>query len=150
MSLIQRIRFARALRHRPFALMWLGQTFSALGDGAYSIALAWLILLLTGSATALGVVLIANTIPRLLFLLIGGVAADRLSRRVIMLWSDSVRAVLVLLITLLAWTHLLQLWHLVVLGLFFGFVDGFFIPAYQSLPPQVVPTEDLPSANALS
>jgi MFS family permease len=148
--LIQRFRFARALRHRPFALLWLGQSISALGDGAYYIALAWLILLLTGSATALGVVVIANAVPRLVFLLLGGVAADRFSRRAIMLWSDSGRAALVLLIALLAWAHLLQLWHLIVLGLFFGFVDGFFTPAYQSIPPQIVPKEDLPSANALS
>jgi MFS family permease len=148
--LIGRIRFMRALRHRQFALLWFGQTISALGDGAYYTALAWLILLLTGSATAMGVVVIANSIPRLAFLLIGGVAADRLSRRMVMLWSDSGRAVSVLLITMLAWTHLLQLWHLVVLGLFFGLVDGFFIPAYQSIPPQLVPGEDLASANALN
>src|SRR5215469_378968 len=80
LAFLQRLRFARALRHRPFALLWLGQTISALGDGAYYVALAWLILLTTGSATALGVVVIANAIPRLVFLLIGGVAADRFSR----------------------------------------------------------------------
>ena len=106
--------------------------YFSLGDGAYFTALAWLILLLTGSATAMGIVVAAGAIPRVMFLLIGGVAADRLPRRVVLLCSDVGRAIVVLAITVLAWTHLLQLWHLIVLSLFFGFVDGFFIPAYQS------------------
>jgi len=67
-----------------------------------------------------------------------------------MLWSDTGRALVVFAITALAWTHLLQLWHLILLSLFFGVVDGFFIPAYQSIPPQLVTKEDLPSANALN
>ena len=145
-----RVRLVRALRHRPFALLWFGQTISRLGDGAYYTALAWLILLLTGSATAMGIVVTAGTIPNVLFLLLGGVAADRLPRRLVMLWSDIGRGVLMLLITVLAWTHLLQVWHLVVLSICFGFVDGFFFPAYQSIPPQLVPTEDLASSNALT
>jgi len=145
-----RIRLVRALQHRPFALLWIGQTISRLGDGAYYTALAWLILLLTGSATAMGIVIMAGTIPNVLFLLLGGVAADRLPRRLVMLWSDIGRGALVLLIAMLAWSHLLQVWHLVVLSICFGFVDGFFMPAYQSIPPQLVPTEDLSSSNALT
>ena len=148
--MLGRIRFVRALKYRPYALLWVGQTISSLGDGAYFTALAWLILLLTGSATAMGIVVAAGAIPRVMFLLIGGVAADRLPRRVVLLCSDVGRAIVVLAITVLAWTHLLQLWHLIVLSLFFGFVDGFFIPAYQSIPPQLVTKEDLPSANALN
>ncbi len=149
-ALVGRVRLVRALRHRSFALLWFGQTISRLGDGAYYTALAWLILLLTGSATAMGIVVTAGTIPNVLFLLLGGVAADRLPRRLVMLWSDIGRGVLMLLITVLAWTHLLQVWHLVVLSICFGFVDGFFFPAYQSIPPQLVPTEDLASSNALT
>ncbi len=149
-TLVSRIRFVRALKYRPYALLWIGQAISNLGDGAYYTSLAWFVLLLTGSATAMGIVVTASAIPRVLFLLIGGVAADRLPRRLVMLWSDTGRAIVVILITLLAWVHLLQLWHLIVLSLFFGFVDGFFIPAYQSIPPQLVTKEDLPSANALN
>jgi len=148
--LASRIRFIRALKYKPYALLWIGQTISSLGNGAYYTALAWLVLLLTGSATAMGIVVTASAIPRILFLLIGGVAADRLPRRLVMLWSDTGRAIVVLLITVLAWVHLLQLWHLIVLSLFFGLVDGFFLPAYQSIPPQLVTKEDLPSANALN
>lgn len=149
-ELASKIRFTRALSSRPFTLLWIGQTISSLGDGAYTMALAWFILLLTGSATAMGLVVTASAIPRVLFLLFGGVVADRLPRRLVMLWSDAGRAIVVLLIATLAWLHLLQLWHLIVLSLIFGFVDGFFIPAYQSIPPQLVASEDLPSANALN
>lgn len=144
------VRFARALGSRPFALLWAGQTISALGDGAFFIAVAWQVLLLTGSATAMGGVLIAQSVPRVIFLLVGGVVADRLPRRLVLLWSDSGRALAVLLIAALGWLQLLQLWHLVALALVFGVADAFFTPAYQSIPPQLVPVEDLPSANALT
>lgn len=149
-AITTRARFARALQSRPFALLWAGQTISALGDGAYITALAWQVLILTGSAAAMSLIVIAETIPRLVFLLIGGVVADRLPRRLVMLWSDGGRAVAVLLVALLGWAHVLQLWHLIVLSLFFGFVRGFFMPAYQSIMPELVEKENLPSANALN
>jgi MFS family permease len=145
-----RLRFARALRSPAFALLWSGQTISALGDGAFLIALAWQVLVLTRSGTAMGIVLVAQSIPRLLFLLLGGVAADRLPRRLVMLWSDSGRALLVGAIAVLGWLGLLQFWVLVVLALCFGLADAFFIPAYQSIPPLLVETEALTSANALT
>lgn len=149
-NVTDRLRFARALRSRSYALLWTGQTISALGDGAFMVALAWSVLILTGSATALAEVLIAQSVPRLLFLLIGGVVADRLPRRLILLWSDGGRAVVVLLIGVLFLLHLITLWHIVTLAVLFGIADAFFAPAYQAIPPQLVPPEDLPSANALT
>jgi MFS family permease len=140
----------RALGSRPFALLWAGQTISALGDGAFYTALAWTVLLLTHSGTAMGVVAIAQVGPVLLFLLVGGVAADRLPRRLVLLWSDGGRGLVVLAIAALGWLGLLQFWHLVILALLFGIADGFFMPAYQAIPPQLVAVEALPSANALS
>lgn len=145
-----RVRFLRALRSRPFALLWSGQTISSLGDGAFQTALAWQVLVLTGSGAAMGAVLIARGIPMLVFLLIGGVAADRLPRRLVMLASDAGRAAAVFAIALLGSLHLLQLWHLVALGLAFGVVDGFFMPAYQSITPGLVEVDELPSANGLT
>ena len=145
-----RLRFLRALRSRPFALLWAGQTISALGDGAFYTALAWTVLLLTHSGTAMGIVAIAQVGPVVLFLLVGGVAADRLPRRLVLLWSDGGRGLVVLAIAALGWLHLLQFWHLVILALLFGIADGFFMPAYQAIPPQLVAVEALPSANALT
>ena len=71
------MRVFRALSNRSFALLWSGQTFSRLGDSLFTIALALWVLQKTGSATAMGVVLICSTIPMLLLLLFGGVAVDR-------------------------------------------------------------------------
>ncbi len=145
-----RPHFARALHSRPFALLWTGQTISALGDGAFVTALSWQALQLTGSAMAMGMVVLAQTLPMILLLLLGGVVADRFPRQQVMLWSDASRAVAVLLIAALGMMHLLQLWHLVLLALFFGTVRGFFSPAYQSIIPQLVSKGDLPSANSLT
>ena len=115
-------------------------------DGVTLTALAWQVLVLTGSGTAMGAVLIAETIPRVLFLLLGGVVADRFSRRKVMIWSDSVRGIAVAAIAVLGQLNVLALWHLIVLGAIFGMASAFFFPAYQSIPPQLVDAEQLPSA----
>ena len=62
-----RLKFAPALKSRPYAMIWLGQTISNLGDGIFYIALAWQVLLMSHSGTAMGIVLIAGTVPRLVF-----------------------------------------------------------------------------------
>lgn len=149
-SLLARARFARALSFRPFALLWTGQTLSSMGDGAFFTVLSWQVLLLTGSAAALGLLVAAQTLPTLVFILIGGVTADRFSRRVIMIWSDVGRAIVVLIIAVLAWLHLLQFWHLIFLVIAFGTADGFFRPAFRSIGPELVDKEALSSANALN
>ncbi len=141
--------FAQALRYPSFALLWIGQVVSELGDGAFDVALAWKILLLTGSATAMGLIMTAETLPRVLFFLLGGVAADRFPRRMILLLSDIGRAVVVFVIALFAGLNILQLWHLIILALFFGVVKGFFRPAFRSMSPQLVGKETLQSANSL-
>lgn len=87
----------RAFSNRSFALLWSGQVISRLGDSFYTIALAWWVLQKTGSATAMGVVLICSTVPLLLFLLFGGVAGDRLPRLRLMLGSDLIRGGVVML-----------------------------------------------------
>lgn len=149
--ILQKIRFLRVFHHsRSFTFMWSGQTFSSLGDGAFLTAQAWQVLLLTGSAAIMGVVLIAETIPLLLFLLIGGVVADRLPRKLVMICSDASRACVVLTIAALSWFHLLQIWHMICLSLIFGLVRGFFRPAYKSILAEIVQKQDLPSANALT
>src|SRR4051794_23641531 len=123
-----KLRFARALRSRSFALLWLGQTISTLGDGVYLTALAWQVLTLTGSGAAMGIVLIATAVPRVLFMLLGGVIADRLPRRLVMLWADAGRAVAVGAIAILSYTNTLEFWHLIALGLLFGLSQAFFLP----------------------
>ncbi len=149
-SSLKRLMFVHAFKSRPFAMIWIGQTISSLGNGVFSLALAWQVLLMTHSATAMGIVLIADMLPRLIFVLIGGVMADRLSRRLIILWSDGGRGVITLIISILGFTGHLQFWHLILESLIFGIVDGFFSPAILAIIPDLVEKDDLPSANALS
>jgi MFS family permease len=139
----------RALSQRSFALLWSGQTISRLGDSLYAIALAWWVLEKTGSATAMGIVLICSTIPMLLLLLIGGIVVDRLPRVRLMLASDLLRGGMVVVIAFLAFQQRLELWQLCVMSAFFGLVQAFFYPAYTAVIPDLVATDLLPSANSL-
>ncbi len=140
----------RSLHHRAFLLLWIGQTISRVGDFMYEIALAWWVLEKTGDATLMGGVLVAAITPSIIFYLIGGVAVDRFSRVGLMLASDAARGAVVLLVSYLAFTDQLEIWEIFAASLFFGIVDAFFQPAFTALVPQIVPEEDLPSANSLS
>ncbi|HET8845084.1 MAG TPA: MFS transporter [Ktedonobacteraceae bacterium] len=148
-SLTQKFHFARAIKSRSFTFVWLGQLISTLGDGIFFTALSWQVLVMTGSATAMGVVLMASVVPKLVLVLVGGALADRLPRKHIVLWSDAGRGILLLLLAIFSWMHLLQLWQFFIQALLFGIIDGFFDPAILSLTPELVKTEDLPSANSL-
>jgi len=97
-----------SLRHRSFALLWSGQTISRLGDSLYSVALAWWVLQATGSAAAMGTVLIFSFAPMLIFLLIGGVAVDRLPRLRVMFVTDLVSGLVVTVVAVLAATGRLE------------------------------------------
>lgn len=149
-TLADRLQFARALQSRPFALLWAGQTISVLGDAVFTIAITWEVLLLTGSATAMSLIVIAQWGPKIVLLLFGGVLADRVSRRLLMLWADAGRGCTVLLVAWLSWSHQLQFWHLVALAPLFGIVSSFFDPAYQAIMPQLVEADALASANSLN
>jgi MFS family permease len=140
----------RALRHRPFALLWSGQTISRLGDDFYRIALVWWVLQKTGSAVVMGAVLIFTTAPMLLFLLLGGALVDRLPRLPLMLISDIVRGAAVGLMAALSFADALEVWHIYIISLIFGLLDAFFLPAYRAAVPELTPAEILPSANSLT
>ena len=140
----------RSLQHRPFALLWTGQTISRLGDSLYRIALSWWVLEKTGSAVAMGIVLIFSQIPLLLFLLIGGVVVDRLPRIRIMFASDVLSGLVIASVAVFSWLNLLEIWHIYIASIIFGFVEAFFFPAYQAVIPEITPSELLTSANSLN
>ncbi len=146
----QTMNVLRSLKHRPFALLWTGQTTSRLGDSLYRIALSWWVLEKTGSAVAMGTVLIFSQIPLLLFLLIGGVVVDRLPRIRIMFTSDTLSGLVITFVAVFASFDILQIWHIYIASMLFGFVEAFFFPAYQAVIPQITPPELLTSANSLN
>ena len=134
---------------RAFRLLFAAQSISSLGDRLVPVALAFAVLDLTGSATALGAVLAAQTIPLVAFVLFGGVWADRLSRRRVMLTSDLVRAVSQGASAALLLTGRAHLWELVALQAVYGTAVAFFGPAALALVPETVETTQLQQANSL-
>ncbi|MFL5677276.1 MAG: MFS transporter [Chloroflexota bacterium] len=144
-----RVSLLAPLAGRDYRLVWIGESVSLLGDQFNTIALAWLVLGLTGSGFALGVILIAAAIPRGTFLLVGGVLSDRISPRDLALVSNVARAVLTTLVAGLVIGDRVELWHLAAVGVVFGTVDAVFLPAINTLVPRLVPVERLAAANAV-
>jgi MFS family permease len=139
----------RPLEHREFRLLWAGQAISAFGDGLVSVALAFAVLRIGGSASQLGLVLTASAISRVAFFLVGGVWADRLPRQLVMLASDLVRAAQQIVIGVLLVAGAARVWHLVVGAVVFGAATAFFLPATSGLVPETMPAAGLQQANAL-
>ena len=142
--------FFGALRERQFRLLWLGQATSTLGDGLVPVALAFAVIQsLDRGPTALGIVLAAQTLPMVAFVLAGGVWADRLPRQIVMLVSDSVRGVVQATLAILLLTGTAEVWHLAVLMAIYGTAQAFFQPAATGLVPATISPERLQQANAL-
>ena len=140
----------RVLRHRDFRLLWLANSASTLGDDIVRVALALFVVDLTGSATDLGLVLAAYSLPLVGFLLVGGVVADRLPRHRLVIATDLARSALHALLALLIVTGEVRIWHLVVIGVLFGAAEAFYRPAATGLLPQTVPEDEIQEANAVT
>ena len=138
-----------ALEERQFRLLWIGQSASAVGDAFSGIALAFAVFEIGRSATALGLVLAAYTVGRVVFILAGGVWSDRLSRRRVMIACDLIRGAVQAAVAAALIAGFAELWHLVVAGLVVGSASAFFGPAATGLVPQTVSAGRLQQANAL-
>jgi MFS family permease len=137
------------LRERTFRLLWFGQAVSAIGDSLTPVALAFAALQVGHTASALGLVLAASTTARVVVLPLGGVWADRLPRQLVMLSSDSIRAITELTLAAILLSGHGQLWILIVLAMVDGAASAFFTPASAALVPQTVTAGRLQQANAL-
>ena len=138
-----------ALQEREFRLFFTGQLVSLLGDAVTPFALAWAVLDLTGSESDLGFVLAAKVAPLVVFLLVGGVFADRLPRRGVMLTADVARMAIQAATAALLLSHTARIWELIVLQAFAGTGTAFFNPASTGLTPMTVSSGRLQEANAL-
>lgn len=136
------------LGERSFRLLFIGQGVSAIGDGVAPIALAFGVLELTGSVRDLGLILAARSLPLIVFVLIGGVWSDRLSRQAVMLFSDLARAGAQGASAALLLGGGAHIWELACLQAVYGFAKAFFGPASTGLLPQTVRSEQLQQANA--
>jgi MFS family permease len=147
-----RSRFADALRplaSRPYRLMRLGSTTSALGDAVVSIALVFAVLHVGGTASDIGLIAALQTVARVAFLLAGGVWADRLRRQYVMLAADGLRGAVQAALALLLLTGHAHIWELGAGAALYGAATSFFGPASTALIPETVPAEQLQQANSL-
>jgi MFS family permease len=138
-----------ALAQPNFRRLWIGETTSAAGDGLTGVALTFAVLAISRSATDLGLVFAGFLIPRVAFMLVGGVWADRLPRRYVMIASDLVRggAQLAVAAAIFSGTH--ELWPFIVAAAVSGGASAFFQPAVVGLIPQTISPDRLQDANGL-
>ena len=137
------------LRLRDFRLLLAGQAVSIFGDRMVAVALAFAVLEVGGSASEVGLVLAARTLPMVATVLIGGVVADRLSRRLVMIVADVARVATQGAMAALLVAGAAEVWSLAALAVATGLATGFANPATTALLPEVVPAEQLQPANAL-
>ncbi|GHO91583.1 MFS transporter [Reticulibacter mediterranei] len=139
-----------ALRHRNFRLFWCGQLISLIGTWMQTTGQSWLVLQLTKDAWALGIVGALQFLPVMLLSLFGGVLADRLPKRRMLLFTQSFAAIQATILWVLVATNTVQLWHVYILAFLLGLTNAFDMPTRQAFVVEMVGREDLPNAIALN
>ena len=139
-----------ALHYPDFRLLWIGAFTSTTGTFMQTLAQAWLVYSMTNSAFLLGVDGFLSTGPMLLFSLFGGVIADRVARRKIMLASQYLQMTFALVLALLIYIHQIKIWHIFLMSFLTGSTQAFSGPAYASLLPLLVDRKDVPNAIAMN
>ena len=139
-----------ALRHRNYRLFLIGQLIATAGTWMQIIAQGWLVYAISGSELALGVVGSASAIPVLLISPWGGVIVDRVSKRHLLLITQSTAMLLAFTLAALVFTDVVRVWHIVLLAVGVGVVNSFDGPARQAFVVEMVGHDDLPNAIALN
>jgi len=137
------------LQLRGFRILWAGMTISLVGDGVTLIAIAWQVYQLSNVPTALGITMMAMSVPQILLLLLGGFVSDRFERRRVMLFADLVRGAALLVMGVLSIAGVLEIWHMALVAAVYGAGTAFFGPAFDAMVPDLVPDEMLAQANSL-
>ena len=144
------LRAFLALRHRNFRLFWFGQMISLMGTWMQTIGQAWLVLQLTHSAWLLGIVGALQFLPVMLLSLFGGVLADRMPKRTVLLFTQSFAMLQAAVLWTLVATGEVRLWHVLVLATLLGLTNAIDMPTRQAFVVEMVGREDLPNAIALN
>lgn len=145
----KKIALVQLAKHREPRLLVTGQTISQFGDGVALVALTLLVLDTTHSASKLAWFAAARMTPLVVFLLVGGAIVDRFSRRVLLLISDCVRALLTAILVVMIATGHLKYFDLLIFAVLFGTFDAVFMPCITALTPEIVPEDLLPAMNAV-
>jgi len=139
-----------AFRHRNYRLLWAGNLISNSGDWLDQVALNWLVISTTNSPIYLGLVNMARGLPLVFFALIGGVVADMVDRRWLLMVTQSCAMLFAVLLAVLVYMGDAPIWVILLLATGRGIVVAFNTPARHSLISELVPRHDLPSAVALN
>jgi len=139
----------RPFRHREYRLLVISMAASLFASGLWLVAIVYQVIALGGGPTELSVVATATAVGLLVSALGGGVAADRLPKRALLLGVEGVRVVSAATAGLLAVTGALQLWHLAVIAFVLGAAEAFFFPAYSAILPTLLPADELLAANGV-
>jgi MFS family permease len=140
-----------AFRHYNYRLWFFGQLFSLIGTWMQSTAQGFLVYSLTGSAAYLGIVSFAAGIPTWLFTLFGGVAADRISRRKLLMITQTSMLILAVILAALVFTHVIQPWMIILLAFLLGIANAFDGPARMAFVVELVDDRnDMTNAIALN
>ena len=137
------------LAGRAYRLLWIGQTVSSAGDALVQVALVFAILHIGGTASDIGYIVAVQMVTRVVFILAGGVWADRLRRQFVMLASDILRAMVQAVLAVLLVTGHAHVLELGAGAALYGAAQAFFGPASAGLVPETVPPDQLQQANAL-
>ena len=140
----------KSLRHYNYRVYWISQLISVTGTWMQNIALAWLVVTMTGSPVALGMTTALQFLPILLLSLFAGVFIDRWSKLTIILATQSVSAAQALLLWALVAAKAITLWEIYALSLLLGIVNAFDQPGRQAFVAEMVPDEDVGNAVALN
>ncbi len=143
-------RIFKAFHYRDFRILWMGACTSSIGSWMQTMAQAWLVYDMSKSSFMLGLDAFLGDIPIVLFSLVGGVVADRIDRRYILLGSQYVQMTCALLLTALLAFHRVHIWQILCLSFVVGTAQSFGGPAYSALVPSLVEKEDLSNAIAMN
>ncbi len=143
-------RVFRAFRYRDFRLVWSGACISSIGTWMQKLAQSWLVLEISGSAFWLGLDAFLGEIPIFLFSLVGGVAADRIDRRRILIAGQFLQMSCALALAGLVASGAVEVWHILCLSFLVGLAQAFGGPAYAALIPSLVKPRELPNAIAMN
>ncbi len=143
-------RFLAALEHRDYRMLWSANLFAGSAAWALIVARGWLVLDMSGSSLMVGVATFLAMIPRVVVTPFAGLLADRMNRRTLMALAQGLNLIQVMVLSILALTGVIEVWHLMVLSLVNGVARSIQMPAGSALVPNLVPRDQLLNAIALN
>ena len=139
-----------ALSSVPYRRFWLGSIASVGSTQLFLLGMAWLVYELSNSALYLGLLGAATAVPTILATLVGGLVADRINRRSVLILTSGTSAILLLILAVLDATELVRVWHVLLIAALLGLVQGFDFPSRSSIFPALIEPKQMMSAVALN